>query len=68
MSKLKPGKSPGRDNIHPEFVIHQSTTTSGWLCAFYTSCYQRLKLPKTWRRASVIALPKPNKPAEDPKS
>ncbi|KAI4804790.1 hypothetical protein KUCAC02_026405, partial [Chaenocephalus aceratus] len=66
MSKLKPGKSPGRDNIHPEFVIHQSSTTSGWLCAFYTSCYQRLKLPKTWRRASVIALPKPNKSAEDP--
>ncbi|KAJ4934407.1 hypothetical protein JOQ06_007202 [Pogonophryne albipinna] len=68
MSKLKPGKSPGRDNIHPEFVIHQSTTTTGWLCAFYTSCYQRLKLPKTWRRTSVIALPKPNKSAEDPKS
>ncbi|KAJ3598698.1 hypothetical protein NHX12_002200 [Muraenolepis orangiensis] len=68
MSKLKPGKSPGRDNIHPEFVIHQSTTTSGWLCAFYTSCYQRLKLPKTSRRDSVIALPKPTKPAEDPKS
>ncbi|KAJ4939496.1 hypothetical protein JOQ06_028944 [Pogonophryne albipinna] len=68
MSKFKPGKSPGRDNIHPEFVIHQSTTTTGWLCACYTSCYQRLKLPKTWRRASVIALPKPNKSAEDPKS
>ena len=29
MSKLKPGKSLGRDNIHPEFVIHQSTATSG---------------------------------------
>ncbi|KAI4827516.1 hypothetical protein KUCAC02_030905, partial [Chaenocephalus aceratus] len=56
MSKLKSGKSPGRDNIHPEFVIHQSTTTSGWLCAFYTSCYQRLKLPKTWRRASRTAV------------
>ncbi|KAJ4938228.1 hypothetical protein JOQ06_002853 [Pogonophryne albipinna] len=68
ISKLKPGKSPGRDNIHPEFVTHQSTTTSGWLCAFFSSCYRRSKLPKTWRRTSVIALPKPNKPAEDPKS
>ncbi|KAI4833215.1 hypothetical protein KUCAC02_016129, partial [Chaenocephalus aceratus] len=66
ISKLKPGKSPGRDNIHPEFVIHQSSTTSGWLCAVFSSCYQKSKLPKTWRRA--IALPKPNKPAEDPKS
>ncbi|KAM3842681.1 uncharacterized protein ACN63O_022149 [Diretmus argenteus] len=68
MSKLKLGKSPGRDNIHPEFVIHQSTKTSRWLCAFFTACYQRLKLPKIWRRASVIALPKPNKDPEDPKS
>ena len=28
----------------------------------------RSKLPKTWRRATVVALPKPNKPAQDPKS
>ncbi|KAJ4944262.1 hypothetical protein JOQ06_012807 [Pogonophryne albipinna] len=68
ISKLKPGKSPGHNNIHPEFVTHQSTTTSGWLCAFFSSCYRRSKLPKIWRRASIIALPKPNKPAEDPKS
>ena len=30
--------------------------------------YRRPKLPKTWRRATVVALPKPNKPAHDPKS
>ncbi|CAJ1064708.1 hypothetical protein NHX12_012799 [Xyrichtys novacula] len=68
MNKLKTGKSPGSDNIHPEFVIHQSTATSCWLCAFFTSCYGKLKLPKTWRSAFLIALPKPNRPAEDPKS
>ena len=28
----------------------------------------RMKLPKTWRRATVVALPKPNQPAQDPKS
>ncbi|KAL7832435.1 hypothetical protein AOLI_G00299830 [Acnodon oligacanthus] len=43
INNLKPGKSPGQDNIHPEFVIHQSDKTS-------------------------IALPKQNKPTEDPKS
>ena len=68
ISRLKQGKAPGHDNIHPEFVIHQSATTSAWLCAFLTSCFRRSKLPKTWRRASVIALLKPNKPAEDPKA
>ena len=65
---MKYGKAPGSDNIHPEFVIHQSAKTTAWLCSFFTSCFRRSKLPKTWRRATVVALPKPNKPAQDPKS
>ena len=65
---LKSGKAPGRDNIHPGFVIHQSAKTMAWLCSFFTSCYRRSKLPKTGRRATVVALPKPNKPVQDPKS
>ena len=68
IKKLKSGKAPGRDNIHPEFVIHKSAKTTAWLCSFFTSCYRRSKLPKTWRHATVVALPKPNKPAQDPKS
>ena len=70
IKKLKSGKgkAPGRDNIHPKFVIHQSAKTMVWLCLFFTSCYQGSKLPKTWRRTTVVALPKPNKPAQDPKS
>ena len=68
IKKLKLGKAPGRDNIHPEFVIHQSAKTTAWLCSFLTSCFRRSKLPKTWRRATVVALPKPNKPVQDPKS
>ena len=68
IKKLKSGKAPGRDNIHPEFVIHQSAKTTAWLCSFFTLCYRRSKLPKTWRRATVVVLPKPNKPAQNPKS
>ncbi|KAL7857706.1 hypothetical protein AOLI_G00178080 [Acnodon oligacanthus] len=68
INKLKPGKSPGQDNIYPEFVIHQSDKTSRWLCSFFSACFQRIKLPKIWHRASVIALPKPNSPTKDPKS
>lgn len=68
LSKTKQGKAPGHDYIHPEFVTHQSVRTSVWLCSFYSTCLRRSKLPKIWRRAAVIALPKPNKPAEDPKS
>ncbi|KAJ3595358.1 hypothetical protein NHX12_004662, partial [Muraenolepis orangiensis] len=68
MAKLKQGKAPGSDNIHPEFVTHQCEITSAWLCAFFSACLRRSKLPRTWRRAAVIALLKPNKPADDPKS
>ena len=67
ITKLKPGKSPGCDNIHPEFIIHQSATTTRWLCSFLSSCFSRCRLPRKWRRATVIALQKPNKPADDPK-
>ena len=65
---LNSGKAPGRDNIHPEFIIHQSAKTTAWLCSFLTSCFRRSKLPNTCRRATVVALPQPNKTAQDPKS
>ena len=39
-----------------------------WLRDFLSSCLRRLKIPKIWRRALVIAIPKPMKPVGDPKS
>ena len=68
ISKLKQGKAPGPDNIHPEFVNHQSEATSAWLCTFLSACLRKSKLPRMWRRATVIALLKPNKPPDDPKA
>ena len=32
------------------------------------SCLRHLKIPKIWRKALVVAIPKPKKSAEDPKS
>ncbi|KAJ3614842.1 hypothetical protein NHX12_018412 [Muraenolepis orangiensis] len=66
--KLMQSKSPGRDNIQSELVIHPSATTSAWLCVFFLSCFRRSKIPKTWRHAAVITPLKSNKPAEDPKA
>ena len=39
-----------------------------WLCGFLSFCLRHLKIPKVWRRALVVAIPKPKKPVEDPKS
>ena len=39
-----------------------------WLRDFLSSCLRRLKIPKIWRRALVVAIPKPGKPVGDPKS
>ena len=68
LSLLKPGKAPGPDSIHPEFLHHAGTAATNWLCKFLSSCMKRCKIPKIWRKATVIALPKPNKPKDDPKS
>ena len=39
-----------------------------WLRDFLSSWLFRLKIPKTWRRALVVAIPKPIMPVGDPKS
>ena len=38
------------------------------LCQYMSSSLERCKITKTWRKAAVIALPKPNKPKDNPKS
>lgn len=65
--RLKTGKAPGIDGIHPEYMKHQGKKATDWLRSFLSACLQYSKLPKIWRHAKVIALPKPNKPSDDPK-
>ena len=64
---LKTGKAPGIEDIHAEYIKHQGKNATDWLRSFLSACLRLLKLPKIWRRAKVIALPKPNKPSKDPK-
>ena len=65
---LKPGKAPGPDSICPELIIHAGASLKSWLRGFLSSCLHHLKIPKIWTRALVVAVPKPSKPVEDPKS
>ena len=64
---LKPNKEAGIDNIHPEFILHQDSKATEWLRSSCSLCFLMSKLLKIWRRAKVIALPKPNRLLEDPK-
>ena len=68
LQHLKPGKAPGPDSICPELILHAGDTLKSWLRDFLSSCLRRLKIPKIWRRALVVAIPKPAKPVGNPKS
>ena len=68
LQHLKPGKAPGPDSICSELILHAEAALKFWLRDFLSSCLRRLKIPKIWRRALVVAIPKPVKPVGDPKS
>ena len=68
LQHLKPGKAPAPDSIFPELIIHARAALKSWLRDFLSSCLLRLKIPKIWRRALVVAISKPAKPVADPKS
>ena len=68
LQHLKPGKAPGPDSICPELILHAGAALKSWLRDFISSCLRRLKILKIWRRALVVAIPKPGKPVGDPKS
>ena len=66
--QLKSGKAQGPDNIPPEFLIHCGPRCLEWLRGFYSNCLSNMTVPKIWRKATIIAIPKPNKPTDDPKN
>ena len=65
---LKPNKAASPKSICPELLIHAGPGLKLRLRGFFSSCLRQLKIPKVWRRALVVAIPKPSKPVEDPQS
>ena len=68
LKPMKAGKAPGPDDIHPEFLLHAGDAVTKRLCQYMSTCLERCKIKKIWRKATVIALSKRNKPKDDPKS
>ena len=67
--QLKSGKAQGPDNIPPKFLIHCCPRCLEWLRGFYSNYFSNLTIPKIWRNATtVVAIPKLNKPTNDPKN
>ena len=67
LQHLKPGKTLGPNSICPKLILHAGAALKSWLRDFLSSCLRRLKIPEIWRRALVVAIPKPGKPVGDPK-
>ena len=68
LKHVKPGKAPGPDSICPKLITHAEAALKSWLCGFLSSCLRHQEIPQVWRRALVVAIPKPKKPVEDLKS
>jgi hypothetical protein len=65
---VKLGTASGYDNIQPELLKHTGPRAQSWLARFFTHILATKKLPKIWKRAKVIALPKPGKDHNLPSS
>jgi len=65
---LRPGKSPGLDSTFPEFILHAGSALKYWFCDFLAFCMYQLKIPKIWRKAPIVAIPKLEKSLGHPKS
>ena len=60
-------EASGPDDIHPEFLYMQEMLQpSGCVSICLNMSYEKMKIPKIWRKATAIALPKPNKPKNYP--
>ena len=61
LSHLKPGKAAGIDGITTEMIQHFGPTTKKWILTLMNKCASTSNIPKTWRKARVVALLKPGK-------
>ena len=68
IKNLKPNKAAGMDDLRAEQLKHFGPRALQWLLKLFNTCIQKLKIPKLWRKARVVALLKPGKDPTIPKS
>ncbi|CAK1587557.1 unnamed protein product [Parnassius mnemosyne] len=65
---LPPNKAAGFDGVYNEFLKHLGLKCRKWLKEFFSDILLRSKLPRDFNRSKIIAILKPQKPADNPKS
>jgi hypothetical protein len=60
------GTAAGLDGLHPKFIRNYGERTKKWLILFMKDFLSSARLPKLFKRAKVIAIPKPGKDGSDP--
>ncbi|KAI5732103.1 hypothetical protein M8J77_021567 [Diaphorina citri] len=65
---MKSKKAPGPDGILPEIVKSAVMAVPEWVLAVMNKILLNGDFPSMWKRAKVVLLPKPGKPAFQPSS
>ena len=70
LSLLKPAKAAGLDDVGllTEMLQHLGNKAQPWLLYMPIECTRTKHIPSIWRKAKVIAIPKPVKDPSSPKS
>lgn len=68
IKEMKNNKAPGIDDLRIEQIKQFGTKTLNWVLQLMNNCKSESTIPKMWRKAKVVALLKPGKDPQDPKS
>ncbi|MCP4831423.1 MAG: hypothetical protein GY886_04310 [Gammaproteobacteria bacterium] len=63
IKSFSPFKSAGTDGIFPAMLQHGEDLLVKYLCVLYQTTLALGYIPKSWRRARVVFIPKPGKPS-----
>ena len=62
------GGAPGPDGITTKMLQELGPSGKAFLLKIANKSLKKRQVPTIWRRATIVAIPKPGKPKDDPKS
>ena len=68
INEIKQGKSTGAYGICPEMIKNLGDKALAWLAAAMSGLIKTSKNPESWKLAKIIAILKPKKLADNPRS